>query len=59
MENINLKHALEVEGSTKALASSLGVLDSAISHWKKRGVPKAWDEVLRTRYSKRKPKAAK
>ena len=59
MENTQLTHAIAVEGSNKSLAKAIGKSEPTISYWKKNGVPNHWAEILKARYSKRKPKIKK
>lgn len=45
-----LDKAIETEGSVTALAKTLGVVVHAISNWRNRGIPRAWEMLLIERY---------
>jgi len=48
-----LDFAIMCEGSTSKLAATLGVWQTAVSNWKARGVPRAWQQLLEARYGRR------
>ena len=51
-----LHHAIEIEGTQRKLASSLGVDFRTVSHWAKHGLPKGREQQLIRLYGRRKLK---
>ena len=45
-----LEIAIKVEGGVGKLACALGERQNVVSNWKKRGLPRAWRQVLEMRY---------
>ena len=45
-----LEIAIKAEGGVSKLACALGERQNVVSNWKKRGVPRAWRQVLELRY---------
>lgn len=45
-----LEIAIKAEGGVSKLATALGERQNVVSNWKKRGLPRAWRQVLEMRY---------
>lgn len=54
-----LEIAINAAGGTGRLAYLLDVRQSVVSNWRRRGTPKAWEQVLRYKYKKQIAEAAK
>ncbi|MEI6287189.1 MAG: YdaS family helix-turn-helix protein [Bacillota bacterium] len=54
-----LEIAIKTAGGTGRLAYMLDVKQSVVSNWRRRGVPKAWEQVLRYKYKKQIAEAQK
>jgi len=54
-----LEIAIKAAGGTGRLAYLLDVKQSVVSNWRRRGTPKAWEQVLRYKYKKQIAEAAK
>jgi hypothetical protein len=54
-----LEIAINHAGGTGRLAYLLDVKQSVVSNWRRRGVPKAWEQVLRYKYKKQIAEAVK
>ena len=52
-----LDRAIEASKGVSALACTLGLTNKAVYQWRKRGVPEAWQRVIRTEILKQKPAA--
>lgn len=46
-----LQAAIQAEDGVGKLASALGVRQNVVSNWRSRGLPKAWEHVLRLKYA--------
>jgi hypothetical protein len=47
-----LEIAINAAGGTGRLAYLLDVKQSVVSNWRRRGVPKGWEQVLRFKFKK-------
>jgi hypothetical protein len=47
-----LEIAIQASGGTGRLAYLLDVKQNVVSNWRQRGVPKAWEQVLRYKFKK-------
>jgi exonuclease V gamma subunit len=47
-----LEIAIQAAGGTGRLAYLLDVKQNVVSNWRQRGVPKAWEQVLRYKFKK-------
>jgi len=54
-----LEIAIIAAGGTGRLAYLLDVRQSVVSNWRRRGIPKAWEQVLRYKYKKQIAEAGK
>ena len=54
-----LEIAIKASGGTGRLAYILDVRQNVVSNWRRRGTPKAWEQVLRYKFKKQIAEAAK
>ena len=51
--------AIKAAGGTKKLALMLDLKQNVVSNWRKRGVPKSWEQVLKYKFKKQIAEAQK
>jgi len=54
-----LEIAIKTAGGTGRLAYILDVKQNVVSNWRRRGVPKGWQQVLRFKFKKQIAEAGK
>jgi hypothetical protein len=54
-----LEIAIKASGGTGRLAYILDIRQNVVSNWRQRGVPKAWEQVLRFKFKKQIAEAGK
>ena len=51
--------AIKSAGGTKKLSAMLDLKQNVVSNWRKRGVPKSWEQVLKYKFKKQIAEAQK